>query len=148
MKLNIEITTDYINLFDANSQIIYNQTPLSELNRTTNINNIFHSYWIEKYYNHIFIRIKHLYKLAQFINQEYPDNRIDWFSQFYKIEFYQKLLDIEYDKTDNSEIFNRSLFEENQSYIYASANALSKDEVEIAKIKGEVLTQLTNYDLI
>jgi hypothetical protein len=40
------------------------------------------------------------------------------------------------------------LFEENQSYIYASANALSKDEVEIAKIKGEVLTQLTNYDLI
>jgi len=148
MKLNIEITTDYINLCDANSQIIYNQIPLSELNRTTKINDNFHSYWIEKYYNHIFIRIKHLYKLAQFINQEYPDNKIDWFSQFYKIEFYQKLLEIEYDKTRNSETFNRDLFETNEVYFLACADELSKNQEEIAEIKGKAFVQLTRRNLL
>lgn len=148
MKLNIEITTDCINLYDTNSQLIYNQIPLSELNRTTKIKNQFHSYWIEKYYNHIFIRIKHLYKLAQFINQEYPDNKIDWFAQFYKIEYFQKMLDIAYFQTDNSETFNRALFEENKDIFYAYAKELSENEVEITKIKGKVLTALIKYNLL
>lgn len=148
MKLNIEITADYINLFDINTQIVYNQIPLAELENTIIINNKLHSYWIEKYFNHMFIRKTHMYKLAQFINVEYPKNKINWFSQFYKIEYYQMLLYNEYNRTGNSETFNRDLFEVNEDYFFACVNELAGNQKEIAKIKGEVFTQLITYNLL
>lgn len=148
MKLNLEITPDCINFFDENTNKIYNQIPIKNLGKTTIINGEIHSYWVEKYFNHIFIRKHHIYKLAQFINVQYPNNRMNWFAQMYKIEYYQKLLDIEYFQSGNSETFNRSLFEQNENYFLACANELSNNQEEIAKIKGKDLVELTKYNLL
>ena len=148
MKLNLEITPDYINLFDANTNKIFNQIPINDLGRTVIKNGKTLSYWIELYFDNIFIRKYHIYQLAKFIHQNFPNNTINWFEQFYRLEFYQKMLDTQYFQTDNSEMFNRELFNIDEDYFYACAKELAADDEQIAIIKGIVLSNLVNHGLL
>jgi hypothetical protein len=148
MRLEIETTEEFINLFDENTNKIFNQIPIKEIGKTIVLHNKVHSFWIEKYTRHVLIRKRHMYKLAQYIRYQFPENKIDWFSQMYKVEYFQWLLDNEFIHQDSPEYFKRDTFEDNEEYLGECAAEVAEDELAIDIIKGLTLVELTKYGLL
>ena len=148
MKLFIENEQESLIIYDLDSDEDYIQIPIGVIGKTIIINNKTHSHWVEKFLKNVFIDMDFIYTLVEFINEEFPNNSINWFSQFYTIEYYQELLNIETGKNRINEAWSRYQFEKDRNYLELSAAELDTDKIKLDKIKGEVLIKLIEYNLI
>ena len=146
MKLYISKKENNIILYDVASQKDHIYIPIEEIDKTIISKNKIHSYWIEKYYKNVFIETDSIYEFVIFINEISPNNNINWFSQIYEIEYYQKLLNNETLKNEINDFWSRYQFEKDKKYLESSMSNLNK--YDIAEIKGNVLIQMIEYELV
>lgn len=145
MKMNIEIDGEDVYFKDEEDpDHYYFEIPLKQICKTKIMNFKLHSYWIEKYYKTIFFDYNSIYVFVEFINKEFPNNNINWYSQLYNIEYYQELIEMQ---TYLNENLARYLLNAKKRDLDWSATELANDKIKLTKIEIKVLTQLIKYNL-
>ncbi len=134
MNLIVKTKANGIVLFDSTASKTHLVLSNELLPKTTKVDNCTHSYWIEKYYRSIHINIAELYELAEAIYRIDTDRRINWESQFYRLELLQRLIDIEMSKSNINEKSCLELFHNDNLYYNFRLNQLENNQSEVIGI--------------
>lgn len=107
------------------------------------------SFWVNYFSSFPFIQKSSLYFLAKLIQTRCPDNKIDWFKTFYKIEFFhmvKKRKETILNKSPNKSLSKaKSCVEVMEAYLTARAEI--KAEVSSGQIAALVQTNAAKYNV-
>lgn len=143
--MNLELIEDsgVIKIIEADDEYTIQKKDLGEV---LELKGVKYSNWIAQLLDKVWITKDMLYKVAKKIQTEFPNNEIDWHSQFYVVEKKYHIDNVYESKKETTEKDEQSLFESFSQKVKIGQEENNKETNDA--VKKIVKQNLSKYGIL